>query len=355
MSNHFILHSGLTLLCLAMTVDATANDAAFWGQGARVVAVEEARVRMERETVVIRYEPLVDEQTPRTRGERWHADATFEFRNVTGTAFTIPVGFPDWEDLSETAPKGPGPHWVIRDFRVWVDGQAVAATHREVTTDVAQTGATTVPKAIHDLGYRAAYTWDVTFPPHKTVTVRNTYRFGGFHSNGPFSACVQKADTRAAQRAFWRQAHPPKNGWAFGDGICERIAYIVTTGRTWNGPIGEADITIEIPPGTPPHLFVPTPEATQVTPTMVRWHFKHWRPKGEVAILYARPIPGEGQEGLPAWQTRAQKQAWRRFAAANHFTAEAIDHVLTWIRAAREGRLDDPVLAPYLSSTTKTY
>lgn len=337
---------------LLVPLAASANDAAFWGQGATVFAVKESRVRMERERVKVRYVPPPADGKPiEARPVRWEADATFELRNETDAEITIQVGFPDWEDHSEVRREGPGPHWAIRDFRTEVDGKPVDAVHKVVArkADATSTGTDAIPQEVLDLGYGATWTWDVTFPPKGLVTVRNTYRFGGYNSNGPFEACAGDPPAPEAKRAFWRGAKPMRGGWAFGDGTCDRVEYIVTTGRTWGGPIGVADIEIEVLPGTPPHLFVPVPDATEVADGKVRWHFENWTPRREVAVLYSWPIPDDATHGLPAFDTAAQAKAWTRFARANRFAKAAVGQVIVWTKAARDLRLTDPVLTPFLT------
>jgi hypothetical protein len=324
---HAAVLAGTLMLAPAL---ARANDASFYGDGATVFAVKETRVAMEREAITIRYD-----REARNHTVQWVATCVFTFRNLTNEQVEVQMGFPDWMGADDD-----GGQWAIRDFQVAVRGKRVRAVHKAVEE------ASEMPGQVK-LEYEAAYTWKVRFEPGETVVVENTYRFGGFSSNGPFSACVWNEKPQRLRSVFWRKARKPKNGWDFEDGVCRVVSYIVTTGRTWAQPIGVADIAIELPPGTWPHAIVPLPAATQVDQGWVRWHFESFSPTEELRVVLVRPMfPEEGTDGtwLPLFDTPAQAKAWLRFAAQNGFGKDMVEQVRRAYEL-RHGLTEDPKLA----------
>lgn len=321
---------------LMASAPARANDASFEGGASGVFAVKETRVRMARERVSIRFLPR-GEGKPRDEAP-WRAECEFTFENRADRPVTVQMGHPDWRRFGELADQGP--QWTLREFAAEVDGKPVEATHSVVT---AAPGAR---KKLLAGRFEAAYTWPVTLPARGSVTVRNTYRFGGFDSNGPFLACAGDPPAPAARRAFWFKARPGPAGTDFANGTCQAIPYVVTTARTWAGPIGEAEIEMDLPADVPPHLVVPAPAASSIAGGRVRWHFRNWTPRADVVLLVTRPIPGE-RAALPAIETLPQARAYATFARGNHVDADTMRGLRAWTRAALERRYDDPAVAGF--------
>jgi hypothetical protein len=324
--------AGMLVLAPAL---AQANDASFYGDGATVFAVKETRVAMEREAITIRFDREATSHTV-----QWVATCVFTFRNLTDQSVEVQMGFPDWMGAGDD-----GGQWAIRDFQVNVRGKRVRAVHKAVEEGAGQMSEQ-MPNQVK-LEYEAAYTWKVRFEPGETVTVENTYRFGGFSSNGPFSACVWNEKPERLGSVFWRKARKPKGGWDFEDGVCKVVSYVVTTGRTWARPIGVADIAIELPPGTWPHAMVPLPAATQVDQGWVRWHFENFSPTEELRVVLVRPMFREDDTWLPLFDTPAQAKAWVRFAAQNGFGKDMVEQVRRAyeLRHGLVGPSQDPALA----------
>lgn len=316
----------LLALLLGWASPALANDAAFYGEGATVFAIKEERIVMARESITIRY----DAET-RDHRRRWVAECVFVFRNQSDEPVEVQMGFPDWHAHGE-APvldaggKPTADSFAIRDFRVRVAGKEIPAVRKEIENEEARPA---LPRRVK-LAYDAAHTWTVRFAPGETIEVKNTYRFGGFSSNGPFDGCVWGKRPGLLRSIFWRRAPAKKNGWDFENCVCRSVGYIVTTGRTWGGPIGEAEIAIQIPPGMWPHLLVPLPAATRVADGWVRWRFRKWTPKDELSVVFVRPVFPEAEgpetEGLwlPLFDTPQQARAWVRFARKNGFARELV-------------------------------
>ena len=173
-----------------------------------------------------------------------------------------------------------------------------------------------------DLGFSGAYTWPVSFAAGEELTVNNRYRFGGGGTMGPIDLCLEDRKPIAGG-AFWH-ASPVATG--FGSGPCSEATYVVTSGKTWVAPIGEAIIEIDIPPSQAPNHVIPFPAATQVTPDKVRWHFKDFKPTEELSVVFAYSFADteDGYGGRIDFTSAEQVKAWLKFAKANGFTPQAI-------------------------------
>jgi hypothetical protein len=166
------------------------------------------------------------------------------------------------------------------------------------------------------LGFDAVYLWRIEIPPGGRIVVRNTFRFGGSSSMGPARICFGGQRRAALKEVFWSRVEPPAGGLDFDQGsTCNSVTYIATTGRTWGGPIGEAEIAIQIPPHVWPHLFVPVPAATSVSGGWVRWRFRNWTPRTDLHLVLVTPIPGKP----PLFNSQKETRAWLRFARRSGF------------------------------------
>lgn len=335
-----------------MPAPAHANDGAFHGEGATVFAYKEHRIQMVSENIRIRHAP-----TQAHPDAEWEADCTFEFENLTDDPLTIQMGFPE----SRSFPSGA---WSIREFRTLIQGKQVHAAHktieREQSTSIleqlrtppkrpgargpglgggkepAQTPKAQPPvpdpwvgmargvKQRMNLSFDAAYTWPVAFAPRERIVVKNRYRFGGAGTNGPIGLCLEKRSSPGGQ--FWH-ASPPRTG--LGAGPCSEVTYVVTSGKTWVAPIGEATIEIDIPPGISPNHVIPLPPATEITATTVKWHYKNFLPKDELRVLFATSMHDEEDDDAPRgssvdFSEADQVKDWLAFAKANGARPELI-------------------------------
>ncbi len=327
----------LCVLVLMMVLPSfvAANDGSYYGHGSTVFAYKENRVQMVSEVIRIRYTP--DKRYP--QGE-WAADCTFVFQNLSDTPITIQMGFPD----DPPFPFG-GNAGSIHGFETIIKGETIKSTRKTVRPRARHHMAARLrgepppkPKPVDaetkawremakaamksmDLGFSAAYTWTVHFAPKERLVVKNRYRFGGGSTNGPVTICINERPLPGT--AFW---HKDPEATGFGSGPCSEVRYVVTTGKTWVPPIGEATIEIELPPGRAPNHIMPLPPATEVTPKVVRWHYKNFRPTQELAVIfpYSMSFDEDSTDGYLDFSSPKQVKEWLIFAKANGFTPEAI-------------------------------
>jgi hypothetical protein len=331
-----LLKTCLTVAVIVYISAAFANDASFYGDGATVFEFKEDRVSMVRESIVIHYDESAGDPS-----RQWLARCEFTFRNDTSEAVEVQMGFPDWNALDPDESE-PG---VVRDFEVQVAGDRVNAIRKIIARDESpRTGS-----ALGDLGYDAAYTWQVRFAPGQSIVVRNRYRIGGLATNGPFSACVSDEKPSDLEGIWWRRAAAETGGWDFENGACRRITYLVTTGRTWGRPIAEAEIAIQIPPDAWPHLVVPLPNAASVQGQWVKWKFENWTPERELKVVFVRPLFPESSAWLPLFDTQDQAREWTGFARRNGFSQDLVA-ILRQAYQIRHGARPDAILARLIDS-----
>jgi hypothetical protein len=289
---------------LTLNNGARADDASFGGDGATVFALKDNRVRMVSEHIVIKSAPE----------GRWQAECDFTFENLKKTPVDLQMGFPDWKGWEDAG------GWLIEKFTVTVEGKLVTPLHKDTRKGM---------PALGQLQYEGAYVWPVTLAPRAKITVHNSYRFRGFSSNGPLNACTDKIPATLWRDVFWKKAKRPKGGWDYDDSLCNVVSYIVSTAKTWNGTIGEADIEIELDPRYSPHAIIFVPHATEVSQGRARWHFTNWSPKSDIFLIYLRPPnPENAVSGTPSFDTVEQIKAWREYARANHFDDAMIRKVV---------------------------
>ncbi|MBW2532729.1 MAG: hypothetical protein JRI55_14655 [Deltaproteobacteria bacterium] len=279
---------------------APANDGRFGGNGAVVFPLKERRVRMVNEKVTIRFDQKAEEK--RRYDRVWAAECVFLFENKTAEQIVVQMGFPNWcGDLNPDLPRCPVS--AIKDFRTWVNGEETKATLKKAA--LGMTGKAVDKRLLVEGG---AFVWEVTFPPRGRVVVRNSYRFGTTTTPGAEGG---------PRHIHWRN-HPVDKGLPYN-----QVNYIVTTGRTWAGTIGEADIKIEIPPDAKPHFVAATPRPREIGRKWVRWHFKSWRPKKNLNVSYFDAYPDK-----PPFRSLRDLRRWLRFSRNNGMLPEVLETIL---------------------------
>jgi len=237
------LFIAIALLCLAiLPYVAWADDSSLGAIGLGVVPLQNDQVVMVAERV-----------EAEIHGNHHWVTCIFTFRNA-GPATEVLMGFPQAQSMR----RGNAPE--LRDFRAFVDGE-------EVPVEFRPSGR---PEGERD--YAGWHTFTVPFAAGQTRTVRNTY-------HGRLTLI--------------------SNGYrSFG--------YVLHTGATWKGPIGQADIVLrwrnyhDVDPET---LIVFAPEYTQGRREL-RWHFTDLEPTpdNDISVDF-RPFYGPhnlGRYGRPS-------------------------------------------------------
>jgi hypothetical protein len=330
-------------VCLGwLSIPLAANDASVYGDGSPVFPFREERIRMAKEGFVIRNDRVA------AAAERWKADGTFTFVNESTQTAKVQMAFPDSravEDEDSTY------QWGIRNFKGIVDGKPVKATPKYVEMPP-QSEKHRLPRGV-ELRFDRAFTWAVRFRPKATVVVKNTYVFGGVMTNGPFSSVYTEQGFTPAAPLFCVKAKidPEKRKFDFDDGLADGVTYIVTSGRTWSGPIGEAHIAIEMPPGVLPHLLVPSPCATSMGQGFVRWDKTDWLPEIDLSLYRTFPTSKDLDQlnvnslyDAPSlFESVEQAKAWLEFAKANGAKPDLVKTMHDAYLARSGHRFQDPL------------
>ena len=212
------------LASIGNTLRVVADDAyVIQARGAVKLMATHPSIRMVAEQVHI--------QLPEGRVE-----ARFVFHN-DGPQQTVLVGFPE-EGRSDKFLGKPSP---LRDFRSWVDGQAVQTVRAKVTPQP-------------DGGYQAWHVKSVVFHENQTRVIVNCYT-GGIGKGG---------------------------GWGPGS---RQFVYILRTGSSWKGLIGHATVVCDLsrlPSGRQIHLL---PEGYKRHGKQVIWERHNFKPTGNDDVL----------------------------------------------------------------------
>ncbi|MFA5033325.1 MAG: DUF4424 family protein, partial [bacterium] len=185
----------ILLTALVLCSSLSADDGLLFESGHNVYPINSKTIVMQAETVNIKVEKPSDS----TKIYGWAkkkilVDCIFTFVNTGETVKGTLLGFPGLEygmhGLSDSK---------LHDFKTWVDGKKVEVNIRE--------------EMMNEYENRKWYTWKVDFAKGETKTIRNTY---------------------------W--VYPSM--WSAG--THHVISYILETGAGWKGPIGKANITIDL-------------------------------------------------------------------------------------------------------------
>lgn len=230
------------VLCQSLlSTPALANDSTFGGAASDLVPLEEARVRMVREDILVEY-----------RRQRWHVTARYVFENLTEKDVRLQVGFPEYrcQDDDQDCHNAP-----FENLRTEIDGKEVAHRQGTLTKDHAWKP---------HLG--VVWLYDVTFPARKEVHVLHTY------------SVASGSDVEGNQFT----------------------TYVTRTGALWAGTIGHARFTFRLP-ATAHTVIVPKGIALKslelVDPegpapyVEVVCEQTNWNPSGDLDILFNDGVP----------------------------------------------------------------
>ncbi|MDG4490949.1 DUF4424 domain-containing protein [Xanthomonas vesicatoria] len=235
---------------------AQANDSSFGDDNGTIQLLHQPDISMDKEALLL-------------SEERVQVD--YVFTNHSERALSVPVAFP-----MPPMYFGMADHSELTDFKVWVDGKPVTTTRKLVvllddgsdiskafaasgwsTDDIATfaesgdvpTGRKPLPTRWIDQDQQPRFTlseyfvWQQVFPARGSVQIRHVYAPSlstGVPQSSAFllesyakSTCIDPATKASMQRREGEHGL----GWA-------NLRYVLTTGKNWNGPIKDFQLTI---------------------------------------------------------------------------------------------------------------
>ncbi|MFA5031377.1 MAG: DUF4424 family protein, partial [bacterium] len=196
----------ILLIALVFCNPLFADDALLFESAHNVYPINSKNIVMQAETVNIKVAPPSDS----TKIYGWAkkkilVDCIFKFVNTGEAVKDALLGFPGVDETQHSFYDSN-----LNDFNVWIDNKPVPVNIKEETKrgENEMTGEKDV-----EFPVRKWYTWKVDFAKGETKTIRNTY--WGYPS-------------------MWSA------------GTHHVISYILETGAGWKGPIGKANITIDL-------------------------------------------------------------------------------------------------------------
>ncbi|MCE4372288.1 DUF4424 domain-containing protein [Xanthomonas hortorum] len=235
---------------------AQANDSSFGDDNGTIRLLHQPDISMDKEALLL-------------SEERVQVD--YVFTNNSERALTVPIAFP-----MPPMYFGMADHSELTDFKLWVDGKPIATTRKLVVLlddgsdiskafaasgwsadDVATfTESGTVPKGRKPLPARwidpdqqprftlsEYFVWQQLFPARRSVQIRHAYAPSvstGVPQSSAFllesyakDTCIDPATRTSMQRRVGEHGL----GWA-------NLRYVLTTGKNWNGPIKDFQLTI---------------------------------------------------------------------------------------------------------------
>ena len=93
-----------------------------------------------------------------------------------------------------------------------------------------------------------SYSWEQTFPAHKTVTIRHTYfpSFKTTNTGRPFSQCINY-ESQEYQNFIFVPENERDDPWDDRLAARDYLEYIITTANNWQGPIENFNLLVESP------------------------------------------------------------------------------------------------------------
>jgi hypothetical protein len=226
-------------LVLLSTSLAYADDTIVGASGHTVFPLSTDKIQMVSEKVKIKMESYYVVKDTAILTRRAFVTCKFVFKNISNHEIKAKVGFPgdiySWSDAVDVPD--------LNNFVAYVDKHPVKIQiKKEIVSKEPNYGE----------DYRNWYTWDVTFPPLKTITVRNSYW----------------VTLSSDQETNW-------------------FEYILITGANWAGNIGKALIEIIYPNEQELKMFVKEikPDGYKIIKNNIYWEFKNFKPKENIKII----------------------------------------------------------------------
>jgi hypothetical protein len=270
-------------------VPATADDTIIGGIGGRLVPLNSKHIRLVRERVQVKLDP-----------QGGLVECLFVFRNE-GPPARVKMGFPQ---ILGQAP--------LERFRCTVDGRPVRVHHQLV-----KKAGESETETVHP--YQGWHWWWIQFGRHQTKTVINRY---------------------------WAEASSDSLGNRWFD-------YVLKTGANWKGPIGQAEVEVDVGKMPASDLYAIKPAGFRRQGNKIRWTWRNFEPQQDLRIAW-NPNPRLGvaavvYEGkdlsldLPAKRCLLQGWAYvpaRRVAQALGMQCD--EEEATRTLAFHRGKVDDP-------------
>jgi len=292
----------LILLLLLLFPRQSAADGAQVKQGAGgVFPLSNRDIQMVWETIDVtslQAGPMGDDST-------LAVTVTYLFRNRTGQAVALDMGFPITWDQAEFYSQGSGcmnrsTESAVSDFVVTVDGAEVKAALRPGRKKIrtgclkdqayAQEQERDEQESKRGPWYHEFYVWPVSFAPHQEHTIVNRYRY----------------NTYTKDRAHdWRQFEYVLKTGALWRGAIERVTIRVHFGdRVWVGKLGgSSEVDSQMQPRGRLDSFEADPfkfvmDVSSVTPagaraarlpdgsSELRWDLRNYKPGENISIHY---------------------------------------------------------------------
>ena len=244
-----------TLLFIVSVVPVTvyANDSVFIRLSSDVAPVEETRLIMASEEIVITERSLKKERKPWDE-TYWSIAATYTFANPTDEPVEVTLGFPEGQcndscgdecDDDERCSQE-NLHYTFRDMTTQVDGKRVTMRLAEIA-----------PQSEWSSEFGTVHLFDVTVPAKGSVEVTHRYEMD---------------QSRGSQGEDY-------------------FYYVTRTGALWNGPIGKASFTLELLNRPWGFSFPPGYELTEYATnkagdkTVVRFEMTDWTPRHDLLFM----------------------------------------------------------------------
>ena len=226
-----------------------ANDTLVGESGHTVFPINTDKIRMISEHVKAKIDTY-DFKGITSAARRAFVTSEFIFENTSNSKIKAQLGFPGdvfrWTD-GVTAPT-------LNDFISFVNGSEQKVNMKKEILDQKKgkysiDGKTWKEEIRED--YKYWYTWDVTFPPLKRITVKNTY---------------------------WVTLSSDQESWWF--------EYVMTTGANWKGNIERALIEIIYPneKELKNRVIEIKPIGYKITENRIYWEFKNFKPTENIKI-----------------------------------------------------------------------
>lgn len=290
-----------SVLFIAHPPSALADDGFLGAVGHGVVPLENDHVAMDSEHVdaVIRDDGA------------W-VTCVFTFTN-SGPAAHVLMGFPEARSRrslsSDTAPTE------LLDFQAFVDGLEFEVQYLPQVVPTRTPIATLTVQQMRQYP-RPTWTPRPANPTAKpTETARSSTKFSGWHT---FTVPFESGQTRVVRNTY----HGALSGISIG---VQMFSYVVESGSSWSGPIGQADIVVrwEDDRVVAPGWVHADPPSFETSDRRLTWRFTDFEPGSDhnvlVSFVSAGTLEGEWPPGLAG----AAEKFFGLGAAATHLPVTA--------------------------------